>query len=132
MLQCSALRENRHTVLGSAAIVSKNSLIVNIVIDIPTIRTATCRSPKLFRLCLRFNRGQKRWIKCGERGIAAEETDRLIASHEVEGTAVFDANGQHLGRVHHLMIDKDSGQVVYAVAAFGRFFGIGDNWVPLP
>ena len=68
----------------------------------------------------------------GERGVATEETERLIASDKVEGTAVFDPSGKHLGRVHHLMIDKYTGQVVYVVASFGGFFGIGENWVPLP
>jgi hypothetical protein len=68
----------------------------------------------------------------GERGVAAEETRRLIASDKVEGTAVFDAEGNHLGRIHHLMIDKYSGQVAYAVAAFGGFLGMGESWIPLP
>jgi hypothetical protein len=68
----------------------------------------------------------------GERGVATEETERLIASDKVEGTAVFDRNGKHLGRVHHLMIDKYSGQVAYAIATFGGLFGIGENWIPLP
>jgi PRC-barrel domain protein len=68
----------------------------------------------------------------GESGTAIEETQRLIASDKVEGTAVFDAKGRHLGRIHHLMIDKYSGQVVYAVASFGGFFGLGDSRIPLP
>ncbi|HUC12637.1 MAG TPA: PRC-barrel domain-containing protein [Stellaceae bacterium] len=68
----------------------------------------------------------------GERGVATEETKRLIASDKVEGTAIFDRAGKHLGRVHHLMIDKYSGQVMYVVASFGGFFGIGENWIPLP
>lgn len=68
----------------------------------------------------------------GERGLATEETERLIASDKVEGTAVYDRGGKHLGRIHHLMIDKYSGQVAYAIASFGGLFGIGENWVPLP
>jgi len=36
----------------------------------------------------------------GERGVATEETERLIASDKVEGTAVFDPSGKPLGRVH--------------------------------
>lgn len=68
----------------------------------------------------------------GERGLATEETERLIASDKVEGTAVFDREGNHLGRVHHLMIDKYGGQVAYVIAAFGGLFGIGENWIPLP
>lgn len=68
----------------------------------------------------------------GETGLVAEQTERLISSEKVEGTAVFDKNGAHLGRVHHLMIDKYTGQVVFAVASFGGFFGIGENLFPLP
>lgn len=68
----------------------------------------------------------------GERGLATEETERLIASDKVEGTAVYDRSGKHLGRVQHLMIDKYSGQVAYAIASFGGLFGIGEDWVPLP
>ena len=68
----------------------------------------------------------------GERGLAVEETARLIASDKVEGTAVYDRNGASLGRVHCLMIDKISGQVAYVVASFGGFLGIGESLLPLP
>jgi sporulation protein YlmC with PRC-barrel domain len=68
----------------------------------------------------------------GEAGLAVEQTERLISSEKVEGTAVFDSTGAHLGRVHHLMIDKHTGQVAFAVATFGGFFGIGENLFPLP
>jgi hypothetical protein len=39
-------------------------------------------------------------------GRATEQTERLISSEKVEATAVVDRNGEHLGRIHHLMIDK--------------------------
>jgi hypothetical protein len=68
----------------------------------------------------------------GDSGLATEHTERLISSEKVEGTAVFDKNGTHLGRVHHLMIDKYTGQVAFAVASFGGFFGIGETLFPLP
>lgn len=68
----------------------------------------------------------------GETGLAAEQTERLISSEKVEGTAVFDRCGTHLGRIHHLMLDKYTGQVAFAVATFGGFFGIGENLFPLP
>lgn len=68
----------------------------------------------------------------GEAGLATEQTQRLISSEKVEGTAVFDTSGSHLGRIHHLMIDKHTGQVVFAVVSFGGFFGIGENLFPLP
>jgi myo-inositol-hexaphosphate 3-phosphohydrolase len=38
--------------------------------------------------------------------LAADETNRLISSEKVEGTAVYDRTGQHLGSIHHVMIDK--------------------------
>ena len=68
----------------------------------------------------------------GERGLAVEETARLIASDKVEGTSVYDPNGNYLGRVNHLMIDKFSGQIAYVVASFAGFLGIGESLLPLP
>lgn len=56
----------------------------------------------------------------------------LIASDRVEGTAVFDPSGRHLGSVEKLMIGKRSGRVEYAVLSFGGFLGFGSRHVPLP
>lgn len=68
----------------------------------------------------------------GAEGIALDETARLIASNKVAGTAVYDSTGQHLGSVYNFMVDKVSGQVAYAVLAFGGFLGLGENHHPLP
>ena len=68
----------------------------------------------------------------GNGGVAVDETDRLIASDKVEGTAVYDRHGNRLGSVYTLMIDKFSGQVAYAVMSFGGFLGIGERYHPLP
>ena len=65
-------------------------------------------------------------------GIAIDETARLIASNKVEGTAVYDREGKHLGAVHNFMVDKVTGQVAYAVLAFGGFLGLGEDHHPLP
>jgi sporulation protein YlmC with PRC-barrel domain len=65
-------------------------------------------------------------------GLAADETDRLIASDKVEDTPVYNPKGERLGKVHHLMIDKYTGQVAYAVMSFGGFLGIGEKYHPLP
>src|SRR5436190_10988271 len=61
-----------------------------------------------------------------------DETDRLISSQKVDGTAVYNHDGENLGSVDHLMIDKFSGQVAYAVMSFGGFLGIGASYHPLP
>jgi PRC-barrel domain len=64
--------------------------------------------------------------------VATDETDRLIASDKVEGTAVYNRQGEHLGKVYNFMVDKYTGQVAYAVMSFGGFLGIGDSYHPLP
>src|ERR1700704_246055 len=64
--------------------------------------------------------------------LAADETDELISSEKVEGTAVYDRKGDKIGTVHHLMINKYTGQVAYAVVSFGGFLGIGAEYHPLP
>jgi hypothetical protein len=71
-------------------------------------------------------------LSTAERPLEADETDRLISSEKVDGTAVYDQTGERLGTVHHLMIDKYSGHVEYAVMSFGGFLGIGQDYMPLP
>jgi hypothetical protein len=68
----------------------------------------------------------------GSGSVATDETDRLIASNKVEGTAVYNRQGERLGSVYNFMVDKRSGQVAYAVMSFGGFLGIGDSYHPLP
>jgi hypothetical protein len=65
-------------------------------------------------------------------GVATDETDRLIASNKVEGTAVYNRQGERLGTVHNFMVDKYTGQVAYAVMSFGGFLGLGESYHPLP
>ena len=68
----------------------------------------------------------------GAAGTVTEETDRLIASNKVEGTAVYNRQAERLGSVYNFMVDKRSGQVAYAILSFGGFLGIGDSYYPLP
>jgi len=60
------------------------------------------------------------------------ETGTLIGSDKVEGTNVYGPDGSQIGEIERLMIDKQSGQVSYAVLSFGGFLGIGDEHYPLP
>lgn len=64
--------------------------------------------------------------------IATDETDRLIASNKVEGTAVYGRDGDKLGHVYNFMVEKRSGRVEYAVLSFGGLFGMGESYYPLP
>jgi hypothetical protein len=64
--------------------------------------------------------------------LSARETVGLIGSDKVEGTAVYRSNGDRIGTIDRLMIDKLSGKVAYAVMSFGGFLGIGDDHYPMP
>ena len=66
------------------------------------------------------------------RPVDVDETDRLISSDKVDGTDVYSRDGDHLGTVHDVMIDKRTGQVEYAIMSFGGFLGIGESYHPLP
>ncbi|MBC7719394.1 MAG: PRC-barrel domain-containing protein [Chitinophagaceae bacterium] len=56
----------------------------------------------------------------------------FISSDKVEGTSVYNGNGDKLGSIDELMIDKRSGFVRYAVLEFGGFLGMGTDRYPLP
>lgn len=56
----------------------------------------------------------------------------LIASDRVEGTVVYDREGEKVGTVRKLMLGKIDGQVRYIVMGSGGLFGFGEDDVPLP
>jgi hypothetical protein len=64
--------------------------------------------------------------------LETRETSSLIASDKVEGTPVYRSNGDRVGTIERVMIDKLSGKVAYAVMSFGGFMGIGEDCYPLP
>jgi sporulation protein YlmC with PRC-barrel domain len=62
----------------------------------------------------------------------AYSSTSLVSSEDVEGTNVYDAKGEKIGDIDHLIIDKKSGKVTYAVMSFGGFLSLGENHYPLP
>lgn len=64
--------------------------------------------------------------------VAISETQRLIASDKVEGTRVYNKQGERLGSIRNFMVNKTSGRVEYAVLEFGGILGIGSEFYPLP
>lgn len=56
----------------------------------------------------------------------------LISSNRVQGTAVYGMDGRQIGEIDHLMIEKISGKVAYAVMSFGGFLGLGESHYPIP
>jgi hypothetical protein len=61
-----------------------------------------------------------------------QQPHSLIASDRVEGTPVRRSNGEKIGTIKRLMVDKLSGNVAYAVLNFGGFLGMGQKHAPIP
>ena len=60
------------------------------------------------------------------------ETYSLIGSDKVEGTNVYRSNGDKVGTIERIMLDKATGKVAYAVMSFGGFLGLGHDHYPIP
>ncbi len=60
------------------------------------------------------------------------ETNGLISSEKVDGTAVYGRDGERIGSVKSLMIEKRGGRVTDAVVSVGGFLGIGEKYHSLP
>lgn len=56
----------------------------------------------------------------------------VIAAKRVNGTPVYSQHGDRLGEIDDVMIEKRSGEVVYAVMSFGGWLGVGEKYHPLP
>ena len=57
---------------------------------------------------------------------------QLISSEDIEGTSVYSPSRKEIGSIDHLMIDKRSGKISYAVMSFGGFLGLGHSHYPIP
>ena len=57
---------------------------------------------------------------------------RLISSEDVQGTEVYGPGDKAIGEIDHLLIEKVSGRVTYAVMSFGGFLGLGHSHYPIP
>ena len=62
----------------------------------------------------------------------AHPNHQLISSEDVEGTTVYGAGEEKVGEIDHLIIDKLSGRVIYAVMSFGGFLGLAHSHYPVP
>jgi len=67
-----------------------------------------------------------------EQRTPASSEHPFIESDRVEGTAVYDVQGEHVGTIKHLIIEKVSGQVIYVMISFGGFLGSGEGTHTIP
>ena len=56
---------------------------------------------------------------------AQRETHDLIGSDKVEGTNVYRSNGDKIGQIERIMLEKATGKVAYAVIALAAFSALG-------
>ncbi len=56
----------------------------------------------------------------------------VLSSSTLTGTKVENMHGDKLGSIHDLMIDLQTGEVLYAVLSHGGFLGIGDDYFAVP
>nr|WP_309248201.1 PRC-barrel domain-containing protein [Bradyrhizobium japonicum] len=50
----------------------------------------------------------------------------------MQGTEVYGADRKNIGEIDHLIIDKVTGRVAYAVLSLGGFVGLGHSHYPIP
>lgn len=55
-----------------------------------------------------------------------------IPATDLTGTKVQNLQGENIGKIQDLMIDLESGRILYTVLSFGGFMGIGDNYFAIP
>ncbi len=56
----------------------------------------------------------------------------LVASDRIEGTPIYSRNGEMVGTIERLMLDKISGTVCYAVIKHSGFLGTDLHHYPVP
>lgn len=55
-----------------------------------------------------------------------------LPATDLTGTKVQNLQGENIGKIQDLMIDLDSGHILYTVLSFGGFMGIGDDYFAIP
>ncbi len=61
-----------------------------------------------------------------------EPTRLLLQSNKADTMPVRSRDGDKLGTVHTLMVNKRTGQSIYAVLTIGGFLGMGRAYYPMP
>jgi sporulation protein YlmC with PRC-barrel domain len=61
-----------------------------------------------------------------------ELSHHLVKTDQVIGVNVINTNHENLGKVEELVLDKQTGETVYAVLSFGGVMGLGDKYFAIP
>lgn len=61
-----------------------------------------------------------------------KEATSLLVEAKTDGLKVRTRDGESLGHIHALMVDKRTGHATHAVLAIGGFLGMNKSFYPLP
>lgn len=61
-----------------------------------------------------------------------EVNPEVLSATTMIGDDVVNAEGESLGKIEEIMIDRSAGHVAYAVLSFGGFLGMGDKLFAVP
>lgn len=77
---------------------------------------------------------EKKGPEIGETGSKPAEGQRINAFmvEKIIGSKVINVKGETLGKIEDLVVDIDTGRIVYAVLDSGGFLGIGSKLFPVP
>lgn len=59
-------------------------------------------------------------------------TTTLASTEKVRGLAVYGRDGDRLGTISELILNKRSGQTAYVILTSGGFLGLGQAYHPIP
>jgi len=65
-------------------------------------------------------------------GVNRENARPVLAASTITGDRVRNPAGEDLGKIEEIMLDVQTGRIVYAVLSFGGFLGIGDKLFAVP
>lgn len=55
-----------------------------------------------------------------------------IPASKVQGATVKNSNGEKIGHVEDVVLDKMSNRIMFGVLSFGGFLGMGEKYHPVP
>lgn len=57
---------------------------------------------------------------------------RAIRASRVIGTKVYSTNGDEIGEIEDVILDKTTNNIMFAAIGFGGFLGMGEKYHPVP
>ena len=66
------------------------------------------------------------------KGVMIMTIRKVVKASEVTGVSVHNQNGEHLGKINEVVLDKAMGRVSYLVLDFGGLLHFGNKFFAIP